>query len=1040
MLRPTLVGGLILMSLTAAFAKSGPTYYTPERIARGQQNLAHYEWGKATLRSMLAGGSNDYYIGREYGSATDCLAQTDDFIWLMQPTTKLPRVPPDHETLAMCPVHGEEVRKYSAWTAWTSDPIHHPYKVRCRAGGEWYPSNDYLNGDLTSGEFPDDGNGCLYKGKRYYFLREYAHMAYGNNTIPCLRSLSQAWLLTGDKRYARKGCILLARLASEYPNFTDRKDRLFYAPYGGTDPYYTWKHGGMITDFIWECFCLEATVYAYDGLWSYMDQDPEMLRYLKSKGLPVENAGDLRKYIEENLIRVGMEGILNGYIHGNEGFHQAAALACALVMDDWDESRHPNSRDLVEYAFQGGGRSAYIIINGLTLDGGGNESPGYNEIRLDFIRVNRLMEEVRQRQPALFPKDRYPDLFGNAKGRRIFDHYIDLVVNNDIFPSIGDCGGISDPPVRRPPRVYSGLDKQNLYALERFHDARFARALSGLSGSLPPGEVFEAYPEAEIKALLKTPASRIERVPRLLDGYGEAIVESGQWPAHRAFAVNYTSLYGHRQYDNLNLELWARGVDLMPDLGYPYTWDHRETWDAAQMAHNTVTVDQTNAAYGRGGACGLMVSADGVHAVTTRHDPYPAAEGKAVRNVDLYERTTVMVDVSPEQSYVVDLFAVSGGEEQIQSWHGPLRPVQVPPLAWTEQPTGTLAGPEVAQFASFTDRWGREGKAFACYLAKIRRATVAEPATWSWDYGLPEGDALRLHLVPVGGPLEVIVGTGRSGARPETWGLDYVLARRQAGAVPSHFLTVLEPYQKTPLITGVRLLSEKPLVLAVERGAVVDEITLATPDGSSRPHQHRALGLRVRTRQGSHAVRDLRVGDYGETSAPGYTKTVIRRVDYEHNQIRLRHTAERAGEMRPGRYVRIFNRDRTGMFRIVAAQRDEDDLLLTLDSPALLAQGPVVKTAPGALWINAYLDWTLSSNTPEGGLIPQAGGDYYAGAWLGEGSKARQVRGAIRDMPSKVFFAQDVPAETLEQDYGGQVINLWAYGVGDRIEVPRVVQ
>jgi len=153
------LGGLLSMSFVAA--KTGPTYYTPERIAIGKQN-AERDWGQGILRAIQAG---------------ECIAQTDDFIWMMQPTTKIPRVLPNHDTLALCPVHGDKVRELNAWTAWTTDPIHHPYKVRCRLGGEWYPSNDYLNGDMTSGEFPDDGSGCNVGDQTFYFLMEYAHPA-----------------------------------------------------------------------------------------------------------------------------------------------------------------------------------------------------------------------------------------------------------------------------------------------------------------------------------------------------------------------------------------------------------------------------------------------------------------------------------------------------------------------------------------------------------------------------------------------------------------------------------------------------------------------------------------------------------------------------------------------------------------------------------------------------------------------------------------------------------------------------------------------
>lgn len=1029
------------MAWSSVAAKTEPTYYTPDRVAVGKHNLQTYEWAQKLLQRIMAGDANNYYTGREFGSAADCIAQTDDFIWLLQPTTALRRKVPDHKTNALCPIHGEAVRKSNAWTAWTTDPIHHPYKVRCRAGGEWYPSNDFLNGDLTSGDFPDDGNGCLYNGKRYYFLIEYAHMAYGNNTIPCLRSLSQAWLLTGDKRYARAGCVLLARLASEYPNFTDRKDRLYFAPYGGRDPYYTWKTGGIITDLIWETFCLEATAYAYDGLYNYMDQDPELIQFLKGKGLPIASGNDLRRYIEDNIIRVGMQGLLNGYIHGNEGFHQAAALACALVLDDYDDSHHPNSKDLVEWAFNGAGRSAWITINGLSTDGGGIESPNYNLIKLDFIRVNRLMEEVRKRQPDLFPKERYPDLFGNPKGRAIFDHYLDIMINNDHLPSVGDCGGIYSPTERRSPRCWSHVTSEYLYAVERFDDPRFARACTGIDGKLVTGQLFEPYPAERIYQLLEDPASRLKREPRLLDGYGVALVESGEHPTHHALAVNYSAISGHRQYDNLSLGLWARGVDLLPDLGYPTTWDYRWEWDAATMAHNTVSVDETNGAYGHGGACNLFASSGGVHVVSTRHDPYPegADNGPAARGVDRYERTTVMVDTGPDRFYVVDLFAVRGGELHTESWHGPLRPVSLPPLNWTAQPTGTLAGAEVAQFAKYTDRWGRSRPNFPCFLAKVRRAKLERPEVFTWDYGLPEGDKLNLHLVPVGGPLDVAVGTGRSPARPVDWALDYVLPSR--AAVPgqsTYFLSVLDSFQQTPTVQGVQLVSEKPLTLAVARGEVTDEITLTGADTSTRTCQPRHLGVRVRTLRQGQVVREVRLGDCDD-GGPGYAEGVIRAVDYPGQRLALNVTAERTADFVPGRYLRVFNHDRTAMCRIVKVEREGQDLWLTLDHTALLAEGPVVKTADGALWVQAMLDWGYGSTSDDqGALKPALGGDYFAGAWLGEGPLARPVQGAVRDTSSKIFLREAVPAATLEKDYGGKVISLWQYGVGDRVELARI--
>ena len=276
----------------AAATKSGPTYYTPERLAVARENMAVHDWARATFERLKAGDGFRYYIGPEYGPAEIYAEQSDEFMWLLQPTTSISRFV-DYESRAACPVHGTQVRDLNPWCPYNIDPINHPYKIQCMLGGEWYPSNDYAGGDLSSGEFPDDGNGCQIDGHTYYFLREYAHMAYGSAVIPALRSLSQLYALTGDARYGRKGTILLARLASEYPNHDDRQDRLFYAQHDGRDPRRASITGGMITDHIWETFCLEGAVYAYDGLYSYMGLDPCMLTSLRGKGMPVDNAADL---------------------------------------------------------------------------------------------------------------------------------------------------------------------------------------------------------------------------------------------------------------------------------------------------------------------------------------------------------------------------------------------------------------------------------------------------------------------------------------------------------------------------------------------------------------------------------------------------------------------------------------------------------------------------------------------------------------------------------------------------------------------------
>jgi len=1023
--------------------KTCRTYYTDERIAVARENVRRYEWARELLDRIMKGDTIRYYIGPKYVSAEQFAAQSDEFMWLLQPTTKIPRHVLQQVEVYKCPIHGWEGRKSgwsgAAWCPWRIDPINHPYKIQCLAGGEWYPSNDYHKGDMTSGPFPDDGGGFVYKGERYYPLREYAHMVYGSVVIPCLRSLSQAYLLTGDEKYAHKGAVLLARLASEYPNHDDRRDRLY-------DTRFLEKRKGartgMITDYIWECFCFEAAVYAYDALYDFIGNDAGLLSFVKSKGLPVDTGDDLRRYIEDYLIRAGMKALLIGGIRGNEGHHQAAAMAAALVLDDFTPGR-VNSQDMVDYFYYGIGRAAYILTNDVTPDGGGHESPNYNRIKLDFIRAAKLMEELRRRHPDRFPKEKYPDIFDTPKARALFDYFIDCFMLDYYVPSIGDCAGIT-PPRRVAPQQYSYRPRDYLFAFERYGDPRYARACTKPNGEFVAGDLFEPYPEEALKAALARPESVIVRKPRIKDDYGMAILESGSGAHRRAVYLNYVSPWGHRQSDHLAIGLVARGVDLLPDLGYPLTYYYRWTWDCNSFAHNTVTVDETQPQRTIGGMGRLFASVDGVHVVTASHDPYPPDHKpypahfprypEDAAPCDLYERTLILIDVAPERFYVVDLFAVRGGTQHDQSWHSMLTPVSAPDLDWKVQETGTLAGPDVEQFGKWKDRWGRQREDFPSFLAKIRRARLDRPAVWTWRSGLPEGDALALHVVPLGGAMEVIQGSGRAPSRPDDWWLDYVICRRLVdNGARSLFLSVLDGYQGRPVVKSVELIGEDPVVVRVLRDDGEDEITLHVPEGPSRTTAPRALGVRVRMRSGAGLTRDVRIGACDGEGRPGYATSAIRDVDYERCRIAVQAGEGESADFAVGRAVRIFNDHRSALYIVRRAERRGELLWLTLDRTALLARLPITGVQGESLRLGVVPVFANGRVDEKGNLQPAH--DAYRGSWFGDGKHPAAVR-AIASR--RLFFEKRIPAPVLKRRFEGKTVSLWQYAVGDRIEAARI--
>lgn len=1061
MFRPIAALSLLIIPL-AAYAKSERTYFTDERIAIGRQNVERYEWARKRKQHILEVGDEiKYYIGAKYTAANTFAKQTDEFLWTLQPPTTLPRVYDRGKAggRTICPECGEKVLEISPWNCWRIDPVSHPYKVQCQRCRKWYPSNDFHKGDLTSGDYPDNGNGWTDGKRQYYFLREYAHMCYGTVVVPTLTSLSQAYLLTGNEQYAHKGCVLMARLASEYPNYgwktvtpapelENRFDRTFLGPFDNQHPDYSWKHGGMITDLIWETFQLEAITCAYDALYDHFIRDAELLEFVRSKGLPVETAEALRHYIEDYILRAGMVGLQQEEIHGNEGFHQAAALALALVMDDYSDT-HPNSRDMVEYAYHGTGQAAYMMVNGLSRDGGGHESPNYNRIKTDFIRVAQLMEEVRQRHPDAYPEEHYPDIFAHPKARCLFDFYIDIVCNGYFLPSVGDCGGIREPPrIADGGPVRSYLNEENLFAFRKYGDPRFAWAAFDKKGAPLKPNLWEQH-ATEINQYADMPVHQAApRRSRLFDGYGVAILESGEWPRSQAVVLNYASLIGHRQKDHLSLGVFARGVDLLPDLGYPRTWDYRWQWDSNNMAHNTVTVDETS--YGFRpfqNAARLFASQDGIHVITAHHNPYPAGTrlgDPEAKPVDLFERTLIMVDINEDHFYVIDVFAVNGGEQHDQSWHAILVEPERPALNWANQEKGTLAGPDVEAFAPYTDKWGRahnEGD-FPCYLTHVRRAPLEHPATWTWNSGLPEGDALNLHIIPVGAPAEAIMGKGRSPAWPKEQYLDYLLVRRTvSNGGPSLFASILEPYQDTPVIETVECVNENPLTLRVSRADAVDTVVIEIPDGPSLTTLPRPIGVRYTSETNATTARDVRIGG----KSPGYMRGTISEVDHPSHVIVVTPDEEDPHAYAPGRAIRIFNEHRTAMFSIKSVEPSDNTLRITLDATALLAQFPVTDVRNGALSLGAESSFATGHVAAQPGELPDelrgsstltdGRDDYFYGCRLGEHADAPVIKGIANTTPHWLHLMSPPGDEALRTAYQGKVVSLWNYGIGDRVEV-----
>ncbi|MBM3499594.1 MAG: heparinase, partial [Armatimonadetes bacterium] len=332
----------------------------------------------------------------------------------------------------------------------------------------------------------------------------------------------------------------------------------------------------------------------------------------------------------------------------------------------------------------------------------------------------------------------------------------------------------------------------------------------------------------------------------LLGGLGHGCLAGGegdgQWQVH----LTWSAGQGHQHEDGLSLLLFARGRELLSDLGYTHSRDR--AWTLPTVAHNTVVIDHLDqAANGTTyGALRYFDAADSGCQVLSVDNPmvYPNL-------AHTYRRTLVAVG----GEYVVDLFEVGGGEQHDYFLHG-CADVAGAVEAWGEGgplPTEALATltPEGVEYAEAMNEGEcglavRPGYAYG-YLRDLQRVLGALPGACILSYTL-EGSAvaLRAHVLSQPGD-ELILGRNPAvrGAREnddnlrEHW-RPFGMFRRRGGE--SVFAAVLEPLSGAPSVTSVRRLDWPGAALALEISAGDRrDLVVLRPQGLQAEWQGRPL-------------------------------------------------------------------------------------------------------------------------------------------------------------------------------------------------------
>jgi chitodextrinase len=715
-----------------------------------------------------------------------------------------------------------------------------PNNIGCYGKGSGYGVDDGFG-------WTDSSTGAMYTPVAYY-----AHGIFKSTTANAdssiegiLKNFTEAYLYTGDVKYAKPGNILLDRIADLYPDmdlYAYRNYNQFYHNDGLTKQ-------GKVAGMQSEAGVVRPISRAFDALFSTFGE-PDVINFLKSKastaaGANPKTSGEaIRVNVEDGFIKQIYTGIRKGKIRSNLGKHQSALVLAAVVLDDqattgnltkeWIEYVYaPQTYDstLKEYT---GGDNDNILINLVDRDGSGDEAaPNYNDL---WITGQKTIAESIEGYEGYAERDSW----NNPKFTNMFYAQPPMVMlseySNGLFtPQIGDSGSVASAGL-----IMNNKKQTYIDAFEHLGDTYLGQVVYYMNGNKLTdlhGSIFS--PDAlkvktDIDNIIKTNGVWQQESVNMT-GYGfaalrnkgeaGAVTRPGMWMYYGRTSPD------HAQYDMLNFDIYSHGYSMAADNGYPTGADgnlERKQWTDSTIAHNSVTVhnntgDSTTTYRRHQGKAwdGTPLHYDDTEQVKMIDVSAPHVYSNKIDNVSDYRRTMAMIKVDEDNAYAVDFFRVKGGTDHYYSFHGTKTPMDantstqtIPStynLSLTKQSGGTYAGETVS--------WKADDPSGFSYLKNVHKDTATASkfaVTWDIDETFrkalfdeivaKKGSApdMKMRLTMLTPTNDVSLAQGDppylSGNPAGQW---YMLAHRNGSNLESLFSSIIEPYASTRYVSSI---------------------------------------------------------------------------------------------------------------------------------------------------------------------------------------------------------------------------------------------
>ncbi len=541
------------------------------------------------------------------------------------------------------PVHHKKMK----WRGW-NDPFH-----VVAEDGSIYPNANY----------PDTGMGWTDTASKetYYFIANCNGWIIEQLEATELPALVNAYLLTGKEAYAERALWILDAIATIYPRANEGP-----IDYPGLAP---GKADGGRLDRPYYQAARAMMRYAYFAEMLFRSNHAKEISKSNS-----ESGYTMRKNIELNLLMNGADYCLrmakasiarNTFLtNGNIDYNRAPLVVGAMLgIPEW-----------VDWAMNSAIGFRRVISNAIDINGRYFEtSTLYSDhTRSLLLTTSSFLKRMRMPQ--------YPDGYNAYNDLRFarfaLNFFTDIQVAGRL-PLFGDSG--PDDLVKKQDEIF---DRGTVLAAKEFYDFSEKEEVRQLALETAAGmlkyKAADYIPEKPdlfrmsnwkefVKATRQTRTSSAVKRSSLFFDAGVAILRSGQSAlTERAALLRFGPTLNHGQADELGLNFFALGREFSYDPGY-YNTHLRFGFTTTTVAHNVLVANRTNQLRWPSSGGDLQTWTDGEVLKSVAAD---APGAYVAQGLSQYKRRVALIDLSPDESYIIDNFWAEGAMEYDYSLHG----------------------------------------------------------------------------------------------------------------------------------------------------------------------------------------------------------------------------------------------------------------------------------------------------------------------------------------------------------------------------------